>query len=374
MKKLLFITLNDHVSWGGSEELWSKTALKLCNSHDVSILVKKWDNEAIQIKKLKSKGIKVLYKKVKKTPPSTFLNKLKRKVFPKIDKKTNSFDYTNYSHVVISIGDHLDKKLIGLTRQFIAEKVPYSIVVQLATDLRTIDDETTIKLLEAYKNAKRVFFLSDENILKTEITFGKSLKNKDKINNPFNYQQDYIPIEEKNYNIACVAAFTCFHKSQDLLITVLSQDKWRNRNITLNLYGNGINKIQLERLIKRYGLQEKIRLYGFVKDKTAIWKLNSCCIMPSRMEGQSLAMLEAMSYGRMVIATAVGDAERLVVNNKTGFLIEAPTLKHIDETLENAWNNRDYWIEYGKNARNHLFKLITIDPVEDFANKLKKII
>jgi len=374
MKNVLFTSLNDHVPWGGCEELWSKTALRLCNSHNVTVLVKKWENEARQIAELRSKGIKVFYKKEEKSAPHTFFNKLKKKVSQKTDKKTSYFDYAAYSHVVITVGDHLDRKLIGLSKHLKAKHVSYSIIVQLATDLRNIDDATSIKLLEAYRNAERVFFLSDDNIVKTEMTLGDELKNKDRINNPFSYQQDYISIEKGNFNLACVAAYTCFHKSQDLIITVLSLDKWKKRNITLNLYGDGRNKKQLERLISRYKLQDKVKLKGFIEDKATIWKTNSCCIMPSRMEGQSLAILEAMSYGRMVIATAVGDTERLVINNKTGFLIEAPTLKHIDETLEKAWKNREHWVEYGKNARNHLFNTITIDPVEDFANKLNKLI
>ena len=64
---------------------------------------------------------------------------------------------------------------------------------------------------------------------------------------------------------------------------------------------------------------------GFETDKVKIWKKNVACIMPSRMEGQSLAMLEAMSFGRMIIATAVGDAPRLIKDGETGFLIDAPT-------------------------------------------------
>ena len=48
-------------------------------------------------------------------------------------------------------------------------------------------------------------------------------------------------------------------------------------------------------------------------------------------------MLEAMSFGRMIIATAVGDAPRLVKDGETGFLIAAPTVALIDSVLEKAW-------------------------------------
>ena len=51
MKKVLFTTLNDHVNWGGSEVLWSNTAIELSKYYQVSALIKKWDKEAEQIKK-----------------------------------------------------------------------------------------------------------------------------------------------------------------------------------------------------------------------------------------------------------------------------------------------------------------------------------
>ncbi|WNH09625.1 glycosyltransferase [Thalassobellus suaedae] len=97
-------------------------------------------------------------------------------------------------------------------------------------------------------------------------------------------------------------------------------------------------------------------------------------VIPSRMEGQSLAMLEAMAYGRMVISTKVGDAERLVKHNETGFLIDAPTVALIDLALEKAWKERTNWVEMGKLSRKHLFEMIQKDPVIDFSNKLEELI
>ena len=92
------------------------------------------------------------------------------------------------------------------------------------------------------------------------------------------------------------------------------------------------------------------------------------------MEGQSLAMLEAMSHGRLVISTVVGDAERLIEQNKTGFLIEAPTTELIDLALENAWKKRNDWVEMGKLSRDHLYKTITKDPVLEFSDKIEKLL
>lgn len=374
MKKLLFTSLNDHVSWGGSEELWSKTALLLLNDFDVTILVKKWNPEAKQIKELRDKGVNVIYKNLNELKSKSFLQKGKDVLKSLIKKKVVTIDYNDYDHVFISAGDHLDFKLIHLAEQLTSKKVDYSIIVQLATDLRLVNDNTIKRFADVYLNATKVFFLSEDNIYKTELTLAEELTNKEKINNPFNYNQSYTALSKDKFNLACVAAFTSFHKAQDVLISVLNQDKWKQRAIKLNLYGNGINAYQIKRLIQKYHLENHVEIKGYVQNKKDIWKDNMVCIMPSRMEGQSLAMLEAMSHGRMVIATDVGDSVNLIKENETGFLIEAATFKHIDEALEKAWNVKEKWVDYGLNSRQHLYHYIKQDPVVEFANKIKKLV
>jgi glycosyltransferase involved in cell wall biosynthesis len=369
--KLLFTTLNDHVTWGGSEELWFQTLLKIHSDFDITVLVKRWEDEVAQIKTLEDLGVKILYKDIKSKKisfPQRVINKLKYK-----SNQTKSIiNFNNYDHIFISLGNNFDHNLFQLTDKLNLLKIPYSLIIQLATDLRNINDYLLDKFVTAYEASNTVFFLSEDNILKTELLLGIELKNKKKINNPFNYNQQYIAPQSNKFNMACVAAFTSFHKGQDLLITVLGQEKWKSRDFVLNLYGDGINKKQIERLIKRYNLKDKVALKGFVANKEDIWLKNTVCIMPSRMEGQSLAMLEAMSYGRMIIATNVGDAKRLIIENKTGFLIEAPTLELIDRALEKAWKNKDSWIDYGINSRQHLYDTIKIDPVLDFSNQIRK--
>jgi glycosyltransferase involved in cell wall biosynthesis len=372
-KKLLFISINDHVPWGGSEELWSKTALHLSRNYEVFTLTKEWQNEPQRIQELKHNGIKCLFKP----------KYLKRSKIEKLLRlNTNKHDLyllnqvDDLSLIMISIGQCFDYKLTEYCKYIENFDIPYVIIVQLATDIRTVKDTQTIGLLRAYQNAKKVYFLSQDNVSIVERTLATTISNKEFINNPFNFNQSYIKpnLTANTYAFGLVASFNNYHKSQDLLISVFSQEKWRSRNFRLNLYGEGINKNQLEQLISLYGLESKIKVCGFERDKSKIWKENVVCIMPSRMEGQSLAMLEAMSYGRMVISTDVGDANRLVVDGVTGYLIDAPTFKLIDIVLEKAWSFRNNWIDMGIKSREHLFNIIDQDPVENFSKKLIDLI
>ena len=382
--KILFVSLNDHVPWGGSEELWKQAAIQLNTNHEVKVLVKKWEDEPEQIAELKINGIGVFYKPSKEQVKNEnrFYLRLKNKLLQNMNVNNERHDFNgveqieSFHMVVLSIGNHADGKLPSYASYLSAKKIDYVIIVQLATDLSVISDEFSCQLKNAYENAKAVYFLAEENIWKTEMMLGCSLKNRKLINNPFDINQQYLEYEKNNekINVACVASMICFHKAQDLLITVLGQEKWKKRNICLNLYGKGINKEQLQRLISLYGLQNQVNIMGYEPDKVTIWEKNLACIMPSRMEGQSLAMLEALSFGRLVIATAVGDASRLIADEETGFLIEAPTFALIDAALEKAWARRNEWVEIGRKARERLLRLISTDPINDFSNSIEAIL
>jgi glycosyltransferase involved in cell wall biosynthesis len=236
-----------------------------------------------------------------------------------------------------------------------------------------VPDSLASQLKESYEQAECVYFLSPENAQKTQLMLGCVLPNIKYVNNPFNFNQELVGFEgdEANYSLACVAALKSFHKGQDILLSVLGQDKWKARNICLNFYGEGVNREQLKRLVQIYGLEDKVSFLGFESNKHAIWAHNMGCIMPSRMEGQSLAMLEAMSFGRMVISTKVGDAERLIEHGKTGFLVDFPSFEVLDRVMDEAWNLRDQWLSMGKYSRQKLFKEIPINPIEFFADCIK---
>lgn len=377
MKNILFISDNDGVPWGGSEELWSQTALQLSKNHKVSVLVERWSPEPMPITLLKNSGIKVFYKTAKnREKPSVLLsflyrifghlNKTKRHPLLSV-KSLESFDL-----IIISMCDSVNRKLVGYTEILQSRCLDYVLLIQLATDLRPITDKLSNSLKVAYECAKRVYFLSPENAVKTQMLLGCQLENIDYVNNPFNYQQTYFPFKDRKdtWILACVANLKCFHKGQDLLLMVLSQEKWKQRNWHLNFYGTGINKQLIERLISLYQLEDKVSLVGYEPDKTKIWDKNMACVLPSRMEGQSLAMLEAMSFGRLVISTKVGDAERLIEHGKTGFLIDYPTIEAIDKTLDEAWEARTEWLEMGKLSRVRLYEKMPKDPIVLFIEKL----
>lgn len=381
MKNILFISDNDGVPWGGSEELWSLTAKALAPHYNISVLLKKWPQTPSAVSGLIQANVRVFYRNDLKKSPKGFINKLwfqlfgvKKKQVPNLFNTVKELE--SYDLVVISVCDSVSRKLVSYTEVLNEKRIRYVILVQLATDLRMVPDPLALALKGSYEQAQCVCFLSPENAQKTQLLLGCTLQNIQYVNNPFHYVQDYVAYngEEHHFSMACVASLKSFHKGQDILISLLGQDKWKSRNFRLNLYGDGVNRNQLQRLVSLFGLEDKVFFLGFESDKHRIWSTNMVCMMPSRMEGQSLAMLEAMSFGRMVISTKVGDAERLITHGRTGFLADYPSFEALDLALDAAWDLRHQWLDMGKLSREKLYEEIPIDPIDFFANKIKSLV
>lgn len=376
-KNLLFISTN--IQWGGSEVLWTNVCEKILDggNNNISCVIEDWDYEPEVLKKIKQKGGSIYKNKtIVKKGIKAIIAILKRKprtiTSVNLEKVIQSF---KPNLAIISIGDDVSSKLVSITDKLKAYDIPYFILIQLATEYRNIDDNLSEMLLRSYISANKCYFLCEENKKSVENHIGSKLINASYFNSPFNFNnlsKDSLAYEGDDvfFNLGMVTNLNVFHKGHDLLIQVLSKDKWKERNININIYGNGENKKLIERLIKMYDIKDKIKLMGYVKSPEEIWKYNQACIFTSRMEGQSLAMLDALSLGRMVISTAVGDAANLIDDEESGFIIPNQTVESIDMVLEKAWGKRNDWIEIGKKAKQKLKERITKDPIQCFVEEI----
>ena len=172
---------------------------------------------------------------------------------------------------------------------------------------------------------------------------------------------------------ACVGRLHPPSKGQDILLESLATRVWANRKWRLTLYGDGPMKGSLERLVQHLELTDRVFFAGHeaVKD---IWSSNQVLVMPSRSEGLPLVLVEAMLCGRPVIATDVAGHSEVIVDGDTGFLAEAPTVRSMSKALERFWARRTEIEQMGGMARERIRQLVPPNPVEVFADKIKKIV
>lgn len=91
----------------------------------------------------------------------------------------------------------------------------------------------------------------------------------------------------------------------------------------LFIVGEGPERPRLEALVRERGLEGAVRLVGARADVPTLLAAFDVFALPSRNEGVSIAILEAMASGLPVVATRVGGNPEVVDDGRTGLLVEA---------------------------------------------------
>ena len=106
----------------------------------------------------------------------------------------------------------------------------------------------------------------------------------------------------------------------------------------------------LEALIAGY--PEFIRYAGWVtgEAKEKLLKETDIFILPSYFEGQGMAVLDAMAYGKPVIATNVGGIPMMIEEGVSGLLIEPKSTQAIVDAIKYMLDNPDAMKQMGRNA------------------------
>lgn len=377
--KIAFISTNDGVPWGGSEELWYQTAKLLRETGiEVGAAVAKWTPCPTHIQDLIDSGVLIHYKQQNKSPakrslPQRIFDKFNRtlgikKGFP--EKELGFLESFQPDLVVISQGNLPEGR--NWKQLCLKHSIPYVSLVQLVGEFHWIKDEQADILSELYHQARCNFFVSQKNITLAEAQLGIRFSNTKIVRNPFKVPYDIdisYPSPQPDYKLACVASLTTIHKGQDILFEILRQEKWRSRPIQISLFGKGVNERVLKRLKELWQL-DMVKFEGFTEDISAIWKEHHALLMASRMEGLPLAVVEAMLCKRVAIVPDVGGNSEIIEDNVNGFLAKSATVESLDEAMERAWNRRFEWQKMGELAYQEAQKTIPSNPAQTFAESI----
>lgn len=373
MSNIAFISMMEGCPWGGSEELWSRTALLLRRQgHEVTVNVKWWPETSWQVKKLQEAGCHV---EQRHTDRRGIAQRAARKVIHRIGMPSrNWLDKSKLDFVVISQGDSYSG--IDWAEQCHRRQIPYALVVQAGAEHWWPDDANAARAAKYYEAAAVSYFVSSGNLQLVRTQIATPLAGARVVRNPFNVSYDASetwPEEDGELRLACVGRLDPFAKGQDILFEVLKGDKWKQRRLKLSLYGDGQNSSTLRKLKDRYGL-DNVQFSGFTSNVEDIWKHHHALILPSRYEGLPLALVEAMLCGRASIVTAVAGNAELLEDGVTGFIAAAPTRFHLDDAMERAWAQRGRLRQMGQLAGERVRQQVMRDPITAFGEELCQVI
>ena len=118
-----------------------------------------------------------------------------------------------------------------------------------------------------------------------------------------------------------VGGFT-YEKNHVRLIEIFERIRQQQPGASLHLVGSGPLKQQIEELVKQKGLEQQVRFYGFRNDAMQFIKNADVLLLPSIIEGLPGVILEAFYCKTPVVAYNVGGIGEVVINNKTGRLVQ----------------------------------------------------
>lgn len=136
-----------------------------------------------------------------------------------------------------------------------------------------------------------------------------------------------------------------------------------NENIEYVLIGDGPLRKSLEKLIKKLGIANKVRLLGSrtqeeireLSKDAHIFLAPSITAANGDTEGIPVSIMEAMAMGLPVISTHHSGIPELVQDGVTGFLVNEKNVLMLSERMRNMINHPELWSVMGKAGRDRVF-------------------
>lgn len=120
---------------------------------------------------------------------------------------------------------------------------------------------------------------------------------------------------------------------------------------SVRIVGDGPERASLEQTVDRLGLGAQVEFVGEVADPAGELDRADVFVLPSRTEGMSNALLEAMARGRAVVATSVPGSRALVRHDETGLLVPPEDPAALAAALERLMRDADHCFALAGNAR-----------------------
>jgi O-antigen biosynthesis protein len=205
-------------------------------------------------------------------------------------------------------------------------------------------------------------------------------------------ESDYVFINPASYNL---------HKGHYVMADALRIVMNSRSDIKILCLGNEIFPPHIKQLrdyIHAMGLTDHMLMPGYFNNIEDVMGICDACLMPSFIEGWSIAMNEAMFYRKPLILTDTGGASEVIGNNEIGILIpneygssDSLDNKTLDElaytphqyriagliadAMINFADNRQHWKQAGELGRQKIYSQYSfVDVVSQYEKLMMKVI
>lgn len=143
-------------------------------------------------------------------------------------------------------------------------------------------------------------------------------------------------------------------KNHVVVIEAMKQLIQRHPQLRYFICGQGEKKQELQQLIRKYHLEDHVKLLGFRTDVAELCQAADVFVFPSKQEGLPVALMEAMACGVPVVCSRIRGNTDLVKNGENGYLVRADQPEEYIQAIEKLlqiWKNTEEVRQMRKNNR-----------------------
>lgn len=140
-----------------------------------------------------------------------------------------------------------------------------------------------------------------------------------------------LKIGETDFIVGSVGRLFNEHKRFTDIVEALTLLK--GSNIKLLIVGDGPDEFLIRNHVRRKLLEDRVIFVGYQFDTAPYYKLMDVFCIASQREGFGLVAAEAMLHRLPVIASEVGGLKDIVVDGKTGFLVQPKNSRQIADKI-----------------------------------------
>jgi glycosyltransferase involved in cell wall biosynthesis len=177
---------------------------------------------------------------------------------------------------------------------------------------------------------------------------------------------EILPIPEirKDFEYKCLFVGNLYQqpaKGIDILLKAWGNVIVSFPQATLTIVGDGDITVY-RRYVEQLGYNNSIIFTGKASPKE-YYLSHDVFVLPSRREGMSNALIEAMMYGLPVVATNISGNQDLIDENMGGYLVQPNDEKQLSQKIINLLQNKEQAIQKGQYNREKIKQMCSMEKV-----------
>jgi glycosyltransferase involved in cell wall biosynthesis len=169
-----------------------------------------------------------------------------------------------------------------------------------------------------------------------------------------------LALEAGNIFLLSVGRLT-YQKGHEYLVRAMPRVLSRFPSTIAGICGEGPLRQDLESQILELGLSNHVRLLGTREDVSPFLGCADLFVLPSRWEGLSRALMEAMAAGIPVIASDVDGIKDLITSGVHGLLVPSEDSDRLATSILQLLENQQMMRNMGAAAREHVLRAHSTD-------------